>query len=200
MGREIELKIPLNKIQYNQILEAFEGKKNYQNVNILSKPVFIVKTDMYFSRYANDEERNINGEPKVIRIRSEIIEENKKSYLTIKRKKIENGVEFNQEDETFVENPDVLEDLFNFSGYKKYFEKKKESFGVMCCLSDKKDLQFHFELVNVNNLLYAEVECTVEQDDSDEIRKNLEELVKNFELDPKNKDSRSWMKILGVKF
>lgn len=51
-----------------------------------------------------------------------------KSYFTIKNKRFENGTEINCEDETLVENPEVLRNFFKATRFEKWFSKEKTSF------------------------------------------------------------------------
>lgn len=196
MGREIELKIPLKKQQYDDIFCVIKGEKTLDGVKVLSEPVFIKKWDEYYSRYKDREERKIHGEPQVLRIRGEEKDGKIESYFTIKRKSKENGIEFNEENETYIENADVLRDFFNVACYIKFFEKCKEAWGCNCALTNRDDVVFYFELEKVNQFYYIEVEYTNEDENPDVVRKLLEELVIQFELNPKDRDSRSWMKIL----
>lgn len=210
MGREIELKIPLNDSQYDYIFSVIYGKKNIPGFSFDdSRLCKIEKNDEYFSRYKTREESKKNGEPQVIRIRSEksvaenfTVNENygaqKKSYFCIKRKLIENGIELNSENETFVENADVIRDLLELSGYSKFFEKQKNAISSYCHASELLNSIFHLELEIVNNLKYIEVEVTDENEEADVVRKALEKFVNAFGLDASLKDSRSWMQILGA--
>ncbi|MCR5061988.1 MAG: hypothetical protein K6A89_01750 [Treponema sp.] len=211
MGREIELKIPLSDSQYDYILSVIYGKKNISGFSFdNSRLCKIEKDDEYFSRYSSREESRENGEPQVIRIRSEesVAAQNssesencgaqKKSYFCIKRKVIENGIELNSENETFVENADVIRDLLELSGYSKFFEKQKNAVSSYCHASELLNSIFHLELEIVNNLKYIEVEVTDENEEADVVRKALEKFVSAFGLDASLKDSRSWMQILGA--
>lgn len=196
MGREIELKIPLTKAQYEQIFQVLNGEKSIEGINVISKPVFIKKWDEYYSRYTDRAERRHSDEPQVIRIRGEEKEGRVESYFTIKRKSKENGIEFNDENESFIENPEVLRDFFGVAGYLKYFEKCKEAWGCAVALSKEPAVEFHFELERVNQYFYIEVEYTKNDVEPDKVGKLLEDLVIQFGLNPEDKDSRSWMKIL----
>ena len=105
MGREIEIKIPLTDEQYDKIFSVITGTENLTGVKVFGQPEHLIKSDIYFSRYNTREESKAAGEPQVIRIRSEVAAGNKtneRSFFCIKRKTIENGIEFNREDETFV--------------------------------------------------------------------------------------------------
>ena len=196
MGREIELKIPLTNQQYDEIFCVINGEKTLDGIKVLSKPVFIKKWDEYYSRYKNREERDVHGEPQVIRIRGEEKEGKIESYFTIKRKSKENGIEFNEENETYIENPDVLRDFFNVACYIRFFEKCKEAWGCNVCVSENPQAEFHLELEKVNQYYYVEIEYTKEDMDPNIVGQLLETLVRKLGLNPKDKDSRSWGKIL----
>ena len=206
MGREIEIKIPLTDEQYDKIYSVIYGDEKIAGLKICKHgdvpcPVeHILKTDSYFSRYATREEGLAAGEPQVIRIRSERYEKTEpKAFFCIKRKTVENGVELNREDETFIEKPEVVRDLLMFSDYHQFFEKRKDSLSVYCESEVLADCEFHLELEKVNGLKYIEVEVTDEQDSglaADEVRVALAKFIELFGLDSAKRDSRSWMEIL----
>lgn len=189
MGSEIELKIPLSKGEYDSLYKKF-----------FTDSVLVSKKDEYFSRYKTREERKSNGEPEVIRIRTEKESETEegRSYFTLKRKKLENGIEVNAEYETFVEKPEVILELFNEAGYFKWFEKDKSAYSYHAQMEQFPGLDFHMELVTVNGLTYAEIEVTDAPEYSNqEIKKALETFTKSLGLDVSKKDSRSWYKIIS---
>ncbi|MCR4735266.1 MAG: hypothetical protein K5829_09715 [Treponema sp.] len=211
MGREIELKIPLSAAQYDFIYDVILGRRTAAGVEISGTCEHILKSDEYYSRYNSREESRAAGEPQVIRIRGEekvadFLSGSKTSkgsgasgtfFFCIKRKSLENGIELNREDETFVENPDVIRDILTLSGYHKFFEKKKDALSVYCKAKNLLDAEFHLELELVNELKYLEVEVTEEGLSADKVRAALEEFVAIFGLDANNRDSRSWMAILS---
>ena len=202
MGREIEIKIPLTDVEYEKIFNVISGTEVISGVEVCGKPEHILKSDIYFSRYATREESKAAGEPQVIRIRSEAVSEdktNERSFFCIKRKTIENGIELNREDETFVENPEVIRDLLLFSGYHQFFEKNKDSYGVHCKSEVLPGCDFHLELEKVNNLKYIEVEVTDGTDSADSVRSALEKFMEQFGLDTSKRDKRSWMEIINGK-
>ena len=202
MGREIEIKIPLTDVEYEKIFNVISGTEVISGVEVYGKPEHILKSDIYFSRYATREESKAAGEPQVIRIRSEAVSEgktNERSFFCIKRKTIENGIELNREDETFVENPEVIRDLLLFSGYHQFFEKNKDSYGVHCQSEVLPGCDFHLELEKVNNLKYIEVEVTDGTDSADSVRSALEKFMEQFDLDTSKRDKRSWMEIINGK-
>ena len=200
MGREIEIKIPLTEAQYDFIRDVISRSKEVENLKITSGKIeHILKSDEYYSRYQTRAESKAAGEPQVIRIRSERVDDgetNERSFFCIKRKSIENGIELNREDETFVENADVVRDLLGFSGYHKFFEKKKDALSVHCESDVLSGADFHLELEIINNLKYVEIEVTEEGLAADEVRSALEKFVTLFGLDASKRDSRSWMEIL----
>ncbi len=198
MGREIEIKIPLSDAQYDKIFSVISGSETLEGVEALGQVEHILKADSYFSRYETRAESKAAGEPQVIRIRSEKTSEAEalKSYFCIKRKSIENGIEFNREDETFVENPEVIRDLLLFSGYHQFFEKNKDAYGIHCHSVVLPGCDFHLELEKVNGLKYIEVEVTDGSDSPDSVRLALEKFMEQFGLDTSKRDHRSWMEIL----
>ena len=195
MTREIELKVPLTCEQFDRIEKILTQKEQLSSINICGLS-HILKSDEYFSRYHTHEKRIKNNELRVIRIRTENDGRGEKSFFCIKRKTIENGVEFNSEKETFVEDADVLRAFFEASGFIKWFEKKKDAIGVLCSL-DSSGFEAHLELEKVNSLPYIEIEYTKEDLPADEVRSNLEKILLALDVDPKKRDSRSWAEILS---
>ncbi len=198
MGREIEIKIPLSDEQYDKIFSVISGNEKIPGLEVCGEKEHLLKSDVYFSRYNSREESLAAGEPQVIRIRSESDDatSDTKAFFCIKRKTIENGIEFNREDETFVEKPEVVRDLLLFSGYHQFFEKNKDAYGVYCHSNVLPDCNFHLELEKVNGLKYIEVEVTDGTDSADIVRKALEKFMEQFGLDISKRDSRHWMDIL----
>ncbi|MBR1639961.1 MAG: hypothetical protein IJ688_11295 [Treponema sp.] len=218
MGREIEIKIPLSQEEYDFISSVIFCKSFIEGIALLPQSLMhIIKTDEYYSLYNSREESRKAGEPQVIRIRSEKYErlsaedadvgnenvnENgagepcEKSFFCIKRKSLENGIELNREDETFVSDANVIRDILNISGYHKFFEKSKDALSVYASSCLLKNGTFHIELEKVNNLLYLEVEVTDENLPADKVRSALESFIELFSLDSSRRDSRSWMEIL----
>ena len=195
MSREIELKVPLTCEQFDRIEKILTQKEQLSSINIRGLS-HILKSDEYFSRYHTHEERIKNKELRVIRLRTEKTDDgDEKSFFCIKRKTIENGVEFNSEKETFVEDADVLRAFFEASGFIKWFEKKKDAVGVLCSL-DSSGFEAHLELEKVNSLPYIEIEYTEDDLPADQVRAGLEKILLALGVDPKKRDSRSWAEIL----
>ena len=201
MGREIEIKIPLTDAEYEKIFKVISGDAKLDGLDVAVDGLeHLLKTDTYFSRYDSREESKAAGEPQVIRIRSEASvgdKTNERSFFCIKRKTIENGIELNREDETFVENADVIRDLLLFSGYHQFFEKNKDAYGVHCQSVVLAGCDFHLELEMVNGLKYIEVEVTDGTDNADDVRLALEKFMELFGLDTSKRDKRSWMEIIN---
>lgn len=195
MSREIELKVPLTCEQFDRIEKILTQKEQLPSINIRGLS-HILKSDEYFSRYHTHEERIKNNELRVIRLRTENDGNGEKAFFCIKRKSIENGVEFNSEKETFVEDADVLRAFFEASGFIKWFEKKKDAISVYATLSEKPDFEAHLELEKVNSLPYIEIEYTKEDLPADQVRASLEQILLALGVDPKKRDSRSWAEIL----
>ena len=199
MGQEIELKIPLTQEEYDFVFSVIAGNTIIEGLHI-SEFEKLFKSDEYFSRYETMKERNekvLAGlEPRVIRIRSEKKENGKEeSFFTLKWKTVKNGIEMNREDETAVENADVIRSLFSSIGFYKYFEKNKDAYSVYCKYKDFEE-ELHLELEKVNQYLYFEVEYTGNSSEPEKIKADLNTFVKLFGLDPQKKDSRSWMSII----
>lgn len=198
MGREIEVKIPLAKEDFDRLFDSLIlCKTHIPGVDVVSSSSeLIVKRDEYYSKYNSREERRAAGEPQVIRIRTEEISGASKSYFTLKFKKKENGIELNKEDETFIQEPEVLREFFAGAGYHLFFDKVKKNYSANCQSDFFPGINFHAELENVNNLLYLEVEVVQEEGEADVIKQSLFDFLKQLGLNPENRDSRSWMEIL----
>ena len=211
MGKEIELKVPVSQEQFNAIYQKIYVQKNHENIIILeSSTDKISKSDEYFTRYNSREEMIKYNEPQVIRIRTEIINDKKQSYFTIKRKTLENGIEVNKEDETFLENDEALRILFEEAGYKRWFYKEKSSYSSYCVLEEGAgQTRFHLELVTVNGMNYVEVELVIDDDEvgskagvktkkpETNLKAELEKFIVALGLNPADKDSRSWYQIIS---
>ncbi|MBR0100352.1 MAG: hypothetical protein IJP90_11655 [Treponema sp.] len=195
MSREIELKVPLTCEQFDRIQKILTQKEQFSSINIRGLS-HILKSDEYFSRYHTHEERIKNNELRVIRLRTENDVTGEKAFFCIKQKTIENGVEFNSEKETFVEDADVLRAFFEASGFIKWFEKKKDALSVYATLAENSNFEAHLELEKVNSLPYIEIEYTKEDLPADQVRAGLEQILLAIGVDPKKRDSRSWAEIL----
>lgn len=193
------MKLPLTDAEYDKIFSVISGNVVLDGLEVKSKPEHIFKADEYYSRYQTRAESKAAGEPQVIRIRSEAPADdktNERSFFCIKRKTIENGIELNREDESFVEKPEVVRDLLLFSGYHQFFEKNKDAYGVHCQSLVLPGCDFHLELEIVNGLKYIEVEVTDGNASADEVRSALEKFMELFGLDTSKRDKRSWMEII----
>ena len=205
MGREIEIKIPLTSEEFDRIYDFLCLKKSIDGIKILGddknpcERKFFLKKDEYFSKNKKEIERRENNEPQVIRIRTQDFENDRRSYFTIKRKVVEDGIEVNKEDETFIEDANVLRDFFALSGYSRWFSKEKKACGVYCTFSLFEGVPFHLELEIVNELKYVEIEVTDTDGSAKDIKAGLTQFVKALNLDPLKKDSRSWVEIINGK-
>ena len=205
MGREIEIKIPLTSEEFDRIYDFLCLKKSIDGIKILGddknpcERKFFLKKDEYFSKYKKEIERRENNEPQVIRIRTQDFENDRRSYFTIKRKVVDDGIEVNKEDETFIEDANVLRDFFALSGYSRWFSKEKKACGVYCTFSLFEGVTFHLELEIVNELKYVEIEVTDTDGSAKDIKAGLTQFVKALNLDPLKKDSRSWVEIINGK-
>lgn len=198
MGREIEVKIPLTQKEYDGLYDALIlQKKVIDGIKVeSSSEKMVLKRDEYYSRFKTRHERKAAGEPQVIRIRTEESDGKTESFFTLKFKKKENGIELNKEDETFIEDPQVLREFFSEAGYHLFFDKVKKNFWSDCKSDHFPDIHYHAELENVNDLLYLEVEVVQEEGDAMVIKQSLFDFVKQLGLDPEKRDIRSWMEIL----
>ena len=205
MGREIEIKIPLTSKEFDMLYDFLCFKRFIDGIEILGDDKnpcerrFFLKKDEYYSRYKKEIERKENNEPQVIRIRTQEFENERRSYFTIKRKVVEDGIEVNKEDETFIEDAEVLRDFFALAGYSKWFSKEKKASGVFCTFNLLEGVTFHLELEIVNELKYVEIEVTDTKGSANDIKEGLTQFVKALHLDPQKKDSRSWVEILNGK-
>jgi predicted adenylyl cyclase CyaB len=188
MGKEIEIKIPLTESEYEKIFSVIKDRAEH-----------LKKSDEYYSKYDTREERIKNNEPPVIRIRTEqnVDKNQTEIYFCVKRKSVENGIEFNSENETQIQDGNPLRYFFEAAGYKKFFEKNKDAFSAYCKCTTGEDIDFHLELEQINGLKYVEIEVTNSDLAADVIRANLEKFVEQLGLDSSKRDSRSWMEILG---
>ena len=55
----------------------------------------------------------------------------------------------------------------------------------------------HLELEKVNGLPYIEIEYTKENLAAEKVRQMLEEILVVLNIDPKKRDCRSWIEIVG---
>ena len=236
MGKEIELKIPLSQEQYDDLYKKIFVEKNCTGVKVLdSSSEQIYKHDEYFTKYATLEERVEKNEPQVIRLRTESVRGDKQCFFTIKRKTVQNGIEVNKEDETFVSDENVLRLFFEEAGYRRWFNKEKKAYSSHCVLDDENEVSdcgigqvklgqtiFHLELVEVNGMLYVEVEVVSEDDTAEtenklcgkgsadlcgqkklpesNLKAELEKFVVALGLNPADKEPRSWYQIISENF
>ena len=220
MGKEIELKIPLSQTQYEDLYKNIFVEKKCAGVKVLdSSCEQIYKHDEYFTKYATLEERAEKNEPQVIRLRTESVRGDKQCFFTIKRKTLQNGIEVNKEDETLVSDENVLRLFFEEAGYRRWFNKEKKAYSSHCVLDEN---IFHLELVEVNKMLYVEVEVVSEDDTAEtenklcgkgsadlcgqkklpesNLKAELEKFVLALGLNPADKDPRSWYQIISENF
>lgn len=240
MGREIEVKIPLMQKEFMKIMAwILESEKNPGIVFKNREIVF--KTDEYYSQYKSMKSR-LKNEPRVIRIRTQtkttdlldLIEKESfeeicerfsekrkqclgkaESFFAIKTKRIQDGIEFNEESETPLENSDVLRQFFAQTKFHKWFQKEKIALGTKCIAlvlencapdivsaqsefssSNIRPLEFHLELELVNGLPYIEIEYTKEDETAENVCIALDNLIERLSLDKSKKDSRSWVQII----
>ena len=115
--------------------------------------------------------------------------------------------------------------MFEEAGYKRWFYKEKTSYSSYCVLagaeekkfdgaSNSSDVaghtRFHLELVEVNKMLYVEVEVVSDDDAAESggqkklpesnLKAELEKFVVALGLNPADKDGRSWYQIISENF
>ena len=200
MSQEIEIKVPLTENQYEHILNLILKKEKSQVV-FSDRTENLLKSDEYYSRYKTKEERKSAGEPKVIRLRTEknLSDGLEKAFFTIKKKSKKDGIEFNDEQETFIENPEVLRNFFEQTGFSRWFTKTKKAVSAYGRLGNPDGLEFHVEAESVNGLLYIEIEYTKDDAEPEKVKNQLEAFVRACGADPEKKDSRSWVEIISEK-
>ena len=122
-----------------------------------------------------------------------------KNYLTIKTKKVEDGNEKNVERETEITDPSVLEYLFSILRFTQSFEKSKNSLFFVYAGGPVKGVVpiIHIELVKVAGKYYFEIESVnTAKEDIAKINLTMEDVAREYGLEPMNKDPRSWQEIM----
>ena len=157
MGREIEVKIPLMQKEFMKIMAWILEREKNPGIVFKNREI-VFKTDEYYSQYKSMKSR-LKNEPRVIRIRTQtkttdlldLIEKESfeeicarfsekrkqclgkaESFFAIKTKRIQDGIEFNEESETPLENSDVLRQFFAQTKFHKWFQKEKIALGTKC--------------------------------------------------------------------
>lgn len=197
MGKEFEAKVLLTSEEYIDILEK----------EILNEPS-IKKSDIYYSKYSSTEAA-IQFDESLTRIRTE----NDRAYLTLKKKKLVNGFENNEEYETRLEDAEVVKKLLLEAGYSPYFKKYKTSRMIYINPPSMRvpGVEVHIELEKVENSTHTEKSTykrvyalEIEAVASDNLDIHIEELAeivktyfKYFNKTEKDFESRSWRNILG---
>lgn len=191
MGKEFEAKVLLTAEEYIDILEK----------EILNEPR-LKKSDVYYSKYSSTEAA-IQFDESLTRIRTE----DDKAYLTLKKKKMVNGFENNEEYETRIEDAEVVKKLLLEAGYSPYFKKYKTSH--MIDINHYPivipGVEVHVELEKVESSTYKRVYAleieAIAPDGLDVRIEELAEVVKTyfnyFNKTEKDFESRSWRELLG---
>ena len=175
----------------NCALESFPDFSNFQEIK---KWIFERKDVLPSQKTAAGTERKQSGNLEE-RSNDSPNSHQASAFFTIKTKDIRNGVEFNNEEETAVEDAEVLRSFFAKTGFECWFRKEKIAFSSHCTVEQ---LSFHLELEIINSeLTYLEIEYTENDAQPEFIRAQLENLVRRLELDPAKKDSRSWVQIIN---
>lgn len=197
MGKEFEAKVLLTSEEYIDILEK----------EILNKPS-VKKSDIYYSKYSSTEAA-IQFDESLTRIRTE----DDKAYLTLKKKKLVNGFENNEEYETRLEDAEVVKKLLLEAGYSPYFKKYKASrmIDINHLPIVIPGVEVHVELEKVENSMHTEKSTykrvyaleieAVAPDDLDVRIEELAEVVKTyfnyFNKTEQDFEQRSWRELLG---
>lgn len=197
MGKEFEAKVLLTSEEYIDILEK----------EILNKPS-VKKSDIYYSKYSSTEAA-IQFDESLTRIRTE----DDKAYLTLKKKKLVNGFENNEEYETRLEDAEVVKKLLLEAGYSPYFKKYKTSrmIDINHLPIVIPGVEVHVELEKVENSMHTEKSTykrvyaleieAVAPDDLDVRIEELAEVVKTyfnyFNKTEQDFEQRSWRELLG---
>lgn len=116
---------------------------------------------------------------------------NTKTCITHKVKRVEEGVEVNQEFEIKIDNSDLdtLNKFISFYKLQNNFRKTK-----VCCGFKIGD--FHLEFVNFYSHYFAEIEYTKDELDVSTACFAMEEICKYLGLDCSKKINESWDKVL----
>lgn len=185
---EIESKILINKEKYEHLVADIQKTRTFG----LDKKV--VRKDTYISAYETEEERKANNEP-MIRLR---VENCQRNVLTVKRKQIKDGVEFNVEKETILGSKEPLLVLFPYTWY----EKTKVATGYVLPFIN---FDVHVEYVEVSVLnkdpVYAvEIEVTDDNVSLETAKFAIKLAFENIGFkDPESQyNNESWRKILDI--
>ena len=200
MGKEFEAKVLLTSEEYIDILEK----------EILNEPS-VKKSDIYYSKYYSTEAA-IQFDESLTRIRTE----EDRAYLTLKKKKLIDGCENNEEYETRIEDAEVVKKLLLEAGYSPYFKKYKTSHMIAISplnpiLVTIPGVKVHVELEKVENSMHVE-KSTYKRVYALEIKavasagldvhvEELAEVVKDyfnyFNKTEQDFEPRSWRELLG---
>ena len=182
----------------------FEGKvllTPEQYINIISSPETksikkLVKFDTYYSKFPSSKIAKEYGES-LTRIRVE----SDKSYLTLKHREVIDGFETNVENETQIENVNILKQLLTESGYAETFKKYKTSFLLESYKVLDNDGEVHVELETISNgkdkILYAlEIECVGEDIDPKYAKQCVIDAFNSYGFSSKKLEPKTWRELL----
>lgn len=146
----------------------------------LGKPILSIKEDTYF-KY------NLLGVTKNVRIRCS----EKETYLTFKEKNIVDGLEINEENETTISDPYVMERLIIQMGGIKFFKKIKTVSKFTCGF-------FTIECCDVNSIgTFLEIETVVETNENvQNIKKEILDLFTRFNIGHECIEGRSYIDLI----
>lgn len=185
---EIESKILISKSRFEELVALKNGERMTPMEHLESK-------DSYYSAYPSREEAIAHGEP-LVRLRRTSGGNRSKCILTMKQKSIKDGVEYNEESESYISEGHA-EETIQMAFPNKWFTKIKEAYGFHCC-----DGHAHVEFVRVSSnktTIYAvEIECT-DVDDIDLAKEYIR--IAFLTLGFKNPETQynltSWKDLLG---
>lgn len=189
---EIESKILISE----SCFEEFVALKNEERMTPMEH---LESEDSYYSAYPSREEAIAHGEP-LVRLRKtrggNTGNTSCKCILTMKKKSIKDGVEYNEESESYISEGHA-EETIQVAFPNKWFTKSKEAYGFHCC-----DGHAHVEFVKVssnNTTIHAvEIECT-DVDDIDLAKEYIR--IAFLALGFKNPETQynltSWKDLLG---
>ncbi len=134
----------LNGKRFEKISEVNEFLEKTKSRNQNTKKSSATENAFTPAKKSDSETENISASEKNA-AKENLTEE--KAFFTIKNKRFENGTEINCEDETLVENPEVLRNFFKATRFEKWFSKEKTSFSFFVehengfCVQDKDSVQ-----------------------------------------------------------
>lgn len=217
MGKEVEMKIPMNLEQVKSCIQkVFNSGVGYQ---------LICKSDEYYkARF----DRVVRIPKDIIRIRNntiitdEILNDVNLSVedyflgdnfgicigrsklsnpghatVTYKKRFIEHGIESNVEDE--IDNPHdalIASEIIKQLGSCWYKKMKKCISIPLWNFDNTPSSSGTIDIDNINGRYFFEIECTNPDLPTDQAIDKLETLIKDWGLNPNDRDGRTWVEII----